>query len=115
MGLALVEISKTGIMLVDDPERTLKALCDVKDGIITRSRYVIAYENRVGGKKSIAKGTKDTHFYTLSIFDLIKPIKNQQYVATQITFDICESLTENNERYKQILRTTILNSEKEGI
>lgn len=108
----MTKISATGIMLVDDPAPTLRALCKVKNGKISKERYIQEYERLLDRTKSIARQTKDTHFYLLKIFDLIKSLNKDEYVATQLTFDLCKSFDANNEDFKGIIQIAIFNSEK---
>lgn len=108
----MAKITTKGIMLVDDPEKTLKALCKVKEGQITLDRYADEYQKILGRRKPLHKKTKHTHFYLLKIFDLIKPIGRNKYVATQPTHDLCSCFDKENENYKNIVYTAIFNSEK---
>lgn len=101
-------------MLVPDPKETISALCKIKSQTITWNLYKKTYEEEVGRKNDpINRGNADTHFYSLRIFHLITIIKKNEYKASQITFDICDAIENNDkEKYQKILQTALLNSEK---
>lgn len=106
--------NSSGIMLVDDPKNTILALCDIKSEAITKNLYKTNYEKIIGRKnKPISRQHTDTHFYALKQFKLILPHKMSKYRASQTVFDLCDSLErKNEENYKKLLRSIILNSEK---
>lgn len=106
--------NSSGIMLVDDPKNTILALCDIKSEAITKNLYKTNYEKIIGRKNEpISRQHTDTHFYALKQFKLILPHKMSKYRVSQTVFDLCDSLErENEENYKKLLRSIILNSEK---
>lgn len=105
-------VSSEGIMLVDDPDETLEALCKIKNNPITRNLYKVSYEKTRGRKKPISRQHTDTHFYLLNIFKLLTKIKRSEYRASQIALEICAKKNENINEYQTLLRNTIKNSKK---
>lgn len=110
--------SKTGLMLVEDPEDTIKAMCSLSGGTLELSSFKSAYERIKKRKKPIHEKNAHTHFYSLSVYGLITPTKAGEkalYEISGIGKELCESLNlGNTERFQQMLCNILLNNLSKG-
>lgn len=113
------EIKDQTLMLVEDPRETVETMCVFKDRIVTWHQFKEAYEKKIGRSEDpVSRGTVDTHFYTLTQFDLLIPTqeKRTQYILSSLGKKICHYLKESNMlEYRKCLRSVLLNNEKKGI
>lgn len=110
--------SKTGLMLVEDPEDTIKAMCKFKDVILNWKSYKTAYEEIKHRTDPIHEKHADTHFYTLSIYKLIIPCENAPkgtYRLSNVGKRLCECLEKSDTpKFQKILSTVLLNNPVKG-
>lgn len=112
------EIEEQTLMLVEDPRETIETMCPFKDKIVTWDQFKNAYEEKIGRTNNpVSIGTVDTHFYTLTQFNLLIPTQEKatQYMLSSLGKRICRYLREPNiQEYKKCLRNILLNNEKKG-
>lgn len=110
--------SSTGLMLVEDPEDTLRTLCRLKDSVITWDSFKAEYEKtKQREREPVDEKTTDTHFYTLGVFDLIGPLASESahYRITQIGKDVCALLQKGKTQDLEArLRSILLTNEDKG-
>ena len=110
--------SKKGLMLVEDPEDTIKTMCGFKDATLNVGSFKSAYEEIKHRATPIHKKHAHTHFYTLSIYKFIIPSQSGRrgtYRLSSIGKEICECLeTSDMPRFKRILSNTLLNNPRKG-
>lgn len=110
--------SKTGLMLVEDPEDTIKAMCSFSGGTLDLAGFKSAYEKIKKRKKPIHEKHAHTHFYSLSVYGLITPIQTGEkaiYAISSIGKELCESLSlGDTERFQQMLSNILLNNLSKG-
>jgi hypothetical protein len=108
--------SKTGLMLVEDPEDTVKAMCSFSGGTLELASFKSVYEKIKKRKKPIHEKNAHTHFYSLSVYGLITPIQKGEktlYELSSIGKELCESLG-NTERFQRMLSNILLNNSSKG-
>ncbi len=105
-------------MLVEDPEDTIKAMCGFRDTTLDWESYKLVYEKIKHRTKPIHRKHADTHFYTLSIYELIIPSEQYPkgtYTVSSIGKKLCESLKkEDRNEFRRILSTILLNNTRKG-
>jgi hypothetical protein len=110
--------SKKGLMLVEDPEDTIRAMCSFAGGTLELSSFKSAYEKIKKRKKPIHEKNAHTHFYSLSVYGLIAPIQKGEkalYEISSVGQELCESLSLGNiERFQQMLSNILLNNLSKG-
>lgn len=110
--------SSSGLMLVEDPQDTLKALCSFVESEVDWKSFKLSYEKVKGKEKPITKGHADTHFYTLTIFKFIIPseIRKNAYQLSLITKKLCALLHDpsKKEEYQKILSELLLTNKSKG-
>jgi len=110
--------SKTGLMLLDDPEDTLKAMCFFSKTEFDKTKFIKKYEVIKGRKKPLHEKNADIHFYTLSIFKLFTKPNNSKnnYRLTPIAEELCELMMDgtNNEKFQQLLTKVLITNEHKG-
>lgn len=109
--------SRTGLMLVDDPQLLFKSLCSLADRSFTAQDYWQVLGSMTSKGKVHVK-TRDTHFYTASILKLIKATntRSHEYHLTPIAKKIC-GVFEDKSRiaiYRQYLRSLLLTNSDKG-
>ena len=116
--MAKVTPSKTGLMLLDDPEDTLKAMCYFSNSEFDKTKFIKKYEEVKERKKPIHEKNADIHFYTLSIFQLLtKPNDSKNiYHLTPIAQELCESMKNGiqNENFQELLTKILITNEHKG-
>lgn len=111
--------SQTGLMLVEDPKDTLKALCTFGDNEVDWASFKSAYERQIGrSDKPVDKGTCDTHFYSLTIFELITPVegKKGKYKLSLAAKKLCTMMTDEKLQndYENLLANILLTNQDKG-
>jgi len=106
------------LMLVEDPCETIETMCTFRGKTVTWDQFKDVYEKRIGRLDSpVSRGTVDTHFYTLTQFNLLIPTRKEgtKYVLSSLGEKICKYLKERKmKEYKRRLGNILLNSEKKG-
>jgi len=109
--------SSSGLMLVEDPEQTLKALCHLQNSIITWRSFKSEYEEVIGRKSHpVDEKTVDTHFYSLRLFGLITATSERSfYVISVPGSDLCESLRcGERKKFQKMLASVLLTNPIKG-
>lgn len=109
--------SSSGLMLVEDPKDTIRALCELNNATINWHSYKEKYEKVKSLSRSISSQHNDTHFYSLSIYGIIRPTESSktEYRISPVGKGLCKSLTEGHiDDYKKILSNILLNNPKKG-
>jgi len=109
---------KTGLMLVEDPEDTIKTMCRFKETTLELKSFKSAYEEIKQRVTPIHEKHAHTHFYSLSIYKLIVPSESAPkgtYRLSSIGKELCECLDKSDmKRFRQILSTILLNNPRKG-
>ena len=109
--------SERGLMLVEDPLSTLKALSNQKDPIITWKSFKKQYEKEIDREKNhVDEKTVDTHFYTLTTFNLLTPLEIKgQYRLSYLGKDLCKFLNDGDlSNLKEGLKAILLGNYMKG-
>jgi NurA-like 5'-3' nuclease len=111
--------SERGLMLVDDPAETLRALCHVSTSVITWDSYKSKYEEIKGRTaKPVHEKTVDTHFYFLKILDLIRPEETESrgYRLSIIGKELCSILDRPDKagQFRSLLSSILLENSDKG-
>lgn len=105
-------------MLVEDPRDTLKALCALSDVSISWQSFKEKYEEIKRANRPISSQHTDTHFYSLSVYGIIKPAECggiSEYLISPVGKSLCQSLSEGRlNDYRKILSSILLNNTKKG-
>jgi len=105
------------LMLVRDPEETIKALCNLGD-TFTLQDYVFQYEVVKKLEKPIHIKNAHTHFYSLSLFGFIQQDEHKAkgtYRLTKAGTDVCSLLkTDRRQKASEVIRYLLLNNFKKG-
>jgi len=112
-----LESKETGLMLVEDPEDTIRVICQFRGRTLDLAAYKRAYEIMKKRRRPIHEKHAHTHFYTLSIYGLIVPCGDGSscYRVSPIGNELCECLDRLDvERYRQILSNVLLNNPRKG-
>jgi len=113
-----VNRSKDGMMLVEDPEDTIKTMCFFQNKELDVSDYKAQYEKLKGFEKPIHKKNAHTHFYSLTLLKLLVPIsgKKAKYQLSPIAKDLCRIVNDSNksEEYQQKFSNLLLTNEDKG-
>ena len=109
--------SEKGLMLVEDPEETLQALCNLANGVITWDSFKTEYErvtNRL--RKPVDEKTIDTHFYSLTIFEILEELDKGKYQISLTGNDLCRLRKTKSKIYefKSLLASILLNNPSKG-
>jgi hypothetical protein len=103
-------------MLVEDPRDTIKALCQLSNVHVNWHSYKKKYEQIKGLAKPISSQHTDTHFYSLSIYGLIKASESAaigEYELTAVGKALCKSLDDGRiDEYRKVLSNLLINSKK---
>jgi hypothetical protein len=106
-------------MLVEDPRDTIKTLCQFSSTSFNWHSFKENYERIKGLVKPISSQHTDTHFYSLSIYGLIKPSESAakgEYQLSAVGKVLCQSLAEGRiNDYKRILSNLLINNSKKGL
>jgi hypothetical protein len=112
------EIGKTGLMLVEDPEDTMKTMCQFRDTTLDLYRFKTTYEEIKQRSTPIHEKHAHTHFYTLSLYGLIVPSESGPkgvYRISPIGKEICDCLERSDaKKLRQILSSILLNNPRKG-
>ncbi len=105
-------------MLVEDPCETLMTMCKFKNSTITWNSFKTKYEEITGRTNDpVDEKTVDTHFYTLTIFDLLIPQSTKgQYKLSLTGKDLCDLLCnpKKDDEFKKLLASILLGNEHKG-
>jgi len=106
-------------MLVEDPVDTIKTMCQFRETTVDLRLFKAAYEKMKRRTTPIHEKHAHTHFYSLSVYGLIVPVKTGPrgaYEVSKIGRELCECLDKrDNSRFKQILSTILLNDPSKGM
>jgi hypothetical protein len=113
------KLSKRGkgtLMLVEDPDDTLKVLCYFGDSDITKEAFTLEYEKIKGRFKPIHKKHSDTHFYSLTTFKFLIKSSEGIYFSSLISKELCNLRNDPNKKveYQTIISRMLLNNKKKG-
>ena len=104
-------------MLVEDPQKSINALCPFLDREITLRLYKREYEKVIGRQsRPIHIKHAHTHFYTLSIYRIIEPSSRQGTYRVSTTGKRLCTLLKANElpEYRKLLAKVILANESKS-
>jgi hypothetical protein len=105
-------------MLVEDPRDTIRALCEISNIPINWHSYKETYEKTKGLAEPISSQHNDTHFYSLSIYGILKPSESGikgEYQISSIGQALCQSLEDNRiDDYRKILSSILINNRAKG-
>jgi len=105
-------------MLVEDPEDTIKTMCQFRERTLDLKSFKSAYEEIKQRVTPIHEKHAHTHFYSLSIYKLIVPSESASrgtYRLSSTGRELCECLDKSDmNRFRQILSTVILNNPRKG-
>lgn len=108
----------TGLMLVEDPEDTIKAMCRFRETTLDLNSFKSAYEEIKQRVTPIHEKHAHTHFYSLSIYKFIVPLESAPrgtYRLSSTGKELCKCLNRlDMNRFRQILSTILLNNPRKG-
>ncbi len=109
--------SKKGLMLVDNPKKLFRSLCMLKDQEFDKDTYLPALAG-LTRKGSIHEKTRDTYFYSATIFNLIKKVDGKPHIyrATPLLKKICQVYEDplKKEKYERYLKGLLLSNKDKG-
>lgn len=109
---------KDTLMLVEDPDDTLKTICALGNIEINKEIFTKEYERVKGRTKPIHKKHADTHFYSLTTFKFLVPsgLRKGIYCQSKIMKQLCVLRNDSNKKseYETIISNILVNNEKKG-
>lgn len=110
--------SKRGLMLVEDPHPTLRAVCSMGDSVFDRWTFKRAYEKEINRLDDpIDDKSLDTHFYTPKIYGFYTPADRKGTYRLSLTAKrLCAMIDkpDRQKEYRELLRNILLTNENKG-
>jgi len=111
--------STTGLMLVEDPRKTLTALCRFADAEVDWSSFKSVYEAEIGRVDDpIDEKHADTHFYTLTLYKLLvlADAGKGKYRLSSVAKELCGLLYDPQQQreYRKLLANLLRANEAKG-
>ena len=111
--------STTGLMLVEDPRKTLTTLCRFAGAEVDWDSFKSAYEAEIGRVDDpIDEKHADTHFYTLTLYKLLLPTGagEGKYRLSDVAKDLCVLLCDPQQQreYRRLLANLLRTNDAKG-
>jgi hypothetical protein len=103
-------------MLVDNPRRFLKSLCQIRGTTFTAESYRTVLAS-LTDRGHVHEKTRDTYFYMATILKLIRQTSTpHEYTTTEVCGKICHAMDDPDQiqEYRRLLRGVLLTNPDKG-
>ncbi len=112
---------KIGLMLVEDPEETIRTLCQLQEDTINRDDFVIEYKKvknfnsmQFSQSKKMTDSNIDAHFYTLTTFNFLLKAEKGYVVSSEAKKLCIFRINHQWNDYQNLLSNLLLNNKRKG-